>query len=230
MQIHEQAGERLVLMPERAIFRPQRRQLLIADPHFGKTATFRSHGIPIPCGTTNDDLRRLSSALRKTGATELVVLGDFLHAERGRSTELHAQFTAWRAEHAELQIRIVRGNHDHSAGDPDAAWNCHCEDEGAIDGPFVLRHHPREEDHGYVLAGHLHPALRLSDGSGARAKGPCFWFGARVGVLSAFGSFTGGASFDAVAGDAIYMIGPDRVVAVSTVEVSRPKRGRVRSW
>lgn len=229
MQVHELAGERLVLLAERAIFRPQRRQLLIADPHFGKTATFRSHGIPIPCGTTDDDLRRLTSALRKTGATELVVLGDFLHASRGRSSELHAQFTAWRAEHADLKIRIVRGNHDQSAGDPATEWNCHCEDEGTIEGPFVFRHHPREEETGYVLAGHLHPALRLSDGSGAHASGPCFWFGARVGVLPAFGSFTGGAGFDAVAGDAIYMIGPDRVVAISTVEVSRPKRGRVRS-
>jgi DNA ligase-associated metallophosphoesterase len=229
MLIHEQAGERLVLLPERAIFRPQQRQLLIADPHFGKSATFRSHGIPIPCGTTDDDLRRLSSALRKTGAIELVVLGDFLHAERGRSDELHAQFTAWRAEHADLKIRIVRGNHDRSAGDPATEWSCHCEDEGTVEGPFVLRHHPREEAAAYVLAGHLHPALRLSDGSGARANGPCFWFGSRIGILPAFSSFTGGAGFEAVAGDAIYMVGPDRVVAISTVEVTRPRRGRVRS-
>jgi uncharacterized protein len=229
MLIHEQAGERLVLLPERALFRPLRRQLLIADPHFGKSATFRSHGIPIPCGTTGDDLKRLSSALRKTGAVELIVLGDFLHAARGRSAELHAQFTAWRAEHAELTIRIVRGNHDHSAGDPAAEWNCRCEDEGTVEGPFILRHHPCSDDAGYVLAGHLHPALRLRDGGGARANGPCFWFGQRVGVLPAFSSFTGGAGFDAVAGDAIYMVGPDRVVAVSTVEVASPRRGRVRS-
>lgn len=229
MLIHEQAGERLVLLPERAIFRPQRRQLLIADPHFGKSAIFRSHGIPIPCGTTDNDLRRLGSAIRKTDAVELVVLGDFLHAERGRSDELHTQFTTWRAEHADLRIRIVRGNHDRSAGDPAADWNCSCEDEGAVEGPFVFRHHPREDEIGYVLAGHLHPALRLSDGAGTHASGPCFWFGSRVAVLPAFSSFTSGAGFDAVAGDAIYMIGPDRVVAISTVEVPRPKQARVRS-
>ncbi|CAN5366364.1 hypothetical protein BH10PSE17_BH10PSE17_35830 [soil metagenome] len=48
----EQAGERLELLPERAIWWPGERTLLIADVHFGKGAAFRALGVPVPRGTT----------------------------------------------------------------------------------------------------------------------------------------------------------------------------------
>jgi hypothetical protein len=35
------AGEKLGLFAERAIYWPARSTLLVADPHFGKAATFR---------------------------------------------------------------------------------------------------------------------------------------------------------------------------------------------
>ena len=46
------AGETLLLFPERAALLAQTQTLLVADPHFGKAATFRSSGIPVPAGTT----------------------------------------------------------------------------------------------------------------------------------------------------------------------------------
>jgi uncharacterized protein len=226
MVIHELCGEKLVLLPERAIYRPLQRQLLIADLHLGKAATFRSHGLPIPHGTTADDLGRLSDLIRKTGATELVVLGDFFHAERGRTDETHQQFATWRATLPKLAITVIRGNHDLQAGDPPAEWNCDCKDEGVQAGPFVWRHFPEPSSQGYVLAGHLHPAVTLSDGAGRSERGACFWFGEQVGVLPAFGSFTGGKSFAAQPGDQIFVVGPDRVLPVTIEVVERATRGR----
>ena len=41
-----------LLMAQRAAFWREQQMLLIADPHFGKAASFRSHGIAIPRGTT----------------------------------------------------------------------------------------------------------------------------------------------------------------------------------
>ena len=46
------AGEQFVLLPQKAVFWPRERLLAIADIHFGKAATFRSFGIPVPRGTT----------------------------------------------------------------------------------------------------------------------------------------------------------------------------------
>ncbi|HET7427286.1 MAG TPA: DEAD/DEAH box helicase, partial [Gemmatimonadales bacterium] len=52
------AGEDLVLLPERALFWPRTATLVVADLHWGKAATFRAAGIPIPTGTTGEDLAR----------------------------------------------------------------------------------------------------------------------------------------------------------------------------
>ena len=43
----------------------------------------------------------------------------------------------------------------------------------------------------YVLAGHLHPCVVLGGRAHQRLRLPCFHFGAQVGVLPAFGAFTG---------------------------------------
>ena len=50
-------SERLWLLPERAVWLPQARTLLLADLHLGKAETFQAHGIPLPsdgdAGTLN---------------------------------------------------------------------------------------------------------------------------------------------------------------------------------
>ncbi len=53
-----------LLLAQRAVFWRERQMLLIADPHFGKAASFRSHGIAIPRGTTCYDLERLADLIR----------------------------------------------------------------------------------------------------------------------------------------------------------------------
>ena len=50
------AGERLVLLPEKAVFWPSEKTLIVADLHLGKTAAFRAAGIGVPELTTTADL------------------------------------------------------------------------------------------------------------------------------------------------------------------------------
>ena len=109
------AGEQVVLMPERALYWPRAKTLMIADPHFGKAAAFRSFGVPVPEQTTRDNLARLDIALARSRAERLVILGDFLHAKQGRSPHLLATLGDWRAARAALPILLVRGNHDDRA-------------------------------------------------------------------------------------------------------------------
>ena len=109
----------MLLLPERALFWPRAGTLVVADLHWGKGATFRAAGIPIPVGTTSDDLARLDGALLRTGARRLVVLGDLFHARAGRiATHTLAELRRWRGAAPELEILLVRGNHDRHAGDP----------------------------------------------------------------------------------------------------------------
>ena len=128
----------------------------------------------------------------RTKAREVVFLGDFLHSAEGRAPRTFATFAAWRASNASLGLTIVRGNHDKKAGDPPPEWNVRCIEAGETLGPFVLNHEPGPVRGGYALSGHIHPAVRLSASGEKSLRLPCFWFGARYGVLPAFGAFTGG--------------------------------------
>ena len=214
------AGERVVLLPERALHWPRARTLFVADVHLGKAAAFRAGGVPVPRGTTAHDLARLDALLRSTGASRLVVLGDFLHAPAGRVPALDAAFRAWRAGWPALAITLVRGNHDASAGDPPPAWAIDVVADPAPMAPFVLCHAPAEPRTGYALCGHVHPGTRIADGDDA-VRLPCFVLGRRRALLPAFGRMTGLAL---VAG------GPgETVVAIAGTRLFRlPGRGAAR--
>ncbi|MBZ0171464.1 MAG: DEAD/DEAH box helicase, partial [Phycisphaerales bacterium] len=72
----EFADEQLDLLPERAVWWPARRTLLVADLHLGKPASFRSAGAPVPEQVTGADLARLSSLIKTQHAQRVIVLGD----------------------------------------------------------------------------------------------------------------------------------------------------------
>jgi len=208
------AGERLVLLPQRAAWWQAHGTLFVADFHLGKAASFRRAGIAMPAGTTTENVERLEGALRGREVAHLVFLGDFLHSAEGRAPATLERFACWRASRPELAITLVRGNHDDRAGDPPAEWNIRCVNPGETLGPFALVHEPAPVRGGYALAGHVHPAVRLAERGGQSLRLPCFWFGARVGVLPSFGAFTGSALVRPRAGDQVFVVADDEVIKV----------------
>jgi len=216
------AGEEVVLHPSGAACLTAQRTLLVADPHFGKAVSFRRLGVPVPSGTTAETLRTLSAALADTGAQRLVFLGDFLHSARSHAAGTLEALRRWRGEHAGLPVTLVRGNHDDRAGDPPADLAIEVVDEPLPLGPFALCHHPRPVPGRYVLAGHWHPCISVSGRAFERLRLPCFWFGDdrgalpanAVGVLPAFGSFTGMHRIEPRAGDRIFPVADDVVRAI----------------
>jgi uncharacterized protein len=211
----EIAGESLTLLPQKALYWPREKTLFIADAHFGKVAAFRAAGVPLPPGSTRAQLARVDACLRATGATRIVFLGDFLHSKEARAKETFERFAAWRHENAALALTLVRGNHDMHAGDPPREWRIDCINEGETIGPFCLAHHPEPDLRGYVLAGHVHPAVRLVGRANDSVRLPCFWFGPYVAVLPAFGEFTGTYTVQPKSGDAVYVVVEESVVRVS---------------
>ncbi|HET7730737.1 MAG TPA: ligase-associated DNA damage response endonuclease PdeM [Usitatibacter sp.] len=209
------AGETLMLLPERAVYWPARKALFVADFHLGKAASFRRAGIPLPSGTTTENVQRLDRAIGKTRAERVVFLGDFLHSVQARAPRTFERFAAWRESRASVDLTIVRGNHDLKAGDPPDAWGVRCIEAGEALGPFILNHEPGPSRGGYALSGHIHPAVRLTAGGEKPLRLPCFWFGSRYGVLPAFGAFTGNAEVLPRRGDQVFVIAEHEVLQVA---------------
>jgi DNA ligase-associated metallophosphoesterase len=211
----ELAGEVVRLLPERALFWPAACALVMADVHWGKAATFRAAGIPIPGGATRHDLERLDRAVARTGARRLVVLGDLFHARAGRvASRTLADLRRWREARGTLEIQLVRGNHDRHAGDPPTDLGITCVDAPALLPPFVLRHQPAASEDGYTLAGHVHPGIVLAGAGLFRERLPCFVVGESVAVLPAFGSFTGLGMITPEPGERIFVVAEGEVLPV----------------
>jgi uncharacterized protein len=206
------AGEQVWLLPQKALYWPRQALLAIADIHFGKAAAFRSFGIPVPHGTTNENLAGLDVLVDATGATHVLFLGDFLHARAAHAAATQAAMLAWRERRRDLVLTLVRGNHDKHAGDPAARLAIDLVDEPYTLGPFSFCHHPELEDSapGYVLAGHVHPAYVLATRFDA-LRLPCFVVGRKRMILPSFGAFTGGHTVRAGAGERIYVTSGDAV-------------------
>ncbi|MBA2626692.1 MAG: ligase-associated DNA damage response endonuclease PdeM [Gemmatimonadales bacterium] len=211
----ELGGESVRLLPERAIYWERAHALTVADLHWGKAATFRAAGVPIPAGTTADDLARLDRTLARTAARRLILLGDLYHARAGHRAETtRTAASAWRARHPDLDVLLVRGNHDLRAGDPPADLGVTVVDAPHPATPFELRHEPGVSESGYTLAGHIHPCYVMSGAGRQWERLPCFVVGARAAILPAFGSFTGTVRCETRSSDRIYVIAGDDVLAV----------------
>ncbi|MBK1615173.1 DEAD/DEAH box helicase [Rubrivivax gelatinosus] len=207
----ELAGQALLLLPERAAYLPAERALLVADAHLGKAQSFRSLGVPVPAGTTSATLEALDAAIARTGAERVIFVGDLIHSSRSRTPGTAQAVARWRARHPGLQLTLVRGNHDRHAGDPPPDWGIDCIDGPLRLGALAIAHEPQPLDGAYVIAGHLHPAAVLSGPAHDRLRLPCFHFGPAVGVLPAFGAFTGCATVERRPGDRIWVVLDDTV-------------------
>ena len=184
----EVAGVRLALLAQRAACLVDDRCLLVADAHIGKAASFRRLGVPVPHGTTTQTLQRLSEAIAASGARRLVFLGDLLHSAHAHAPATLQALAQWRKQHPALELLLVRGNHDDHAGDPPPTLGMQAVDEPLHIGGLALCHHPQR--------------LRL----------PCFHFGERVGVLPAFGAFTGMHTLRPRPGERVYVVGDEAVL------------------
>lgn len=210
-------GESLMLLPDRAVFWPRCKAIIVADLHLGKAAAFRAAGIPVP-EVIHTDLDRLSRLLDEHSAERLVIAGDLLHARSGRTDAVLRALSTWRESRRDARITVVRGNHDAHAGDLPLDLGFEC-----VDGPFALHDHDPiaighdpevTDDHGRaVICGHLHPSITLGDGC-TSVRAAIFWVRPNELVLPAFGRFTGCRDIRPQRGDRVFAVGEGSVLEV----------------
>lgn len=207
-------GERLALLPQRAVWWPARHTLIVADVHLGKSETYRALGVPIPAGIGEEALARLISACAACEAKRLVILGDLVHSAAGLTPAVRSAMATARTR-LPSEVLLVRGNHDLPADRLPAEWSLTVVGEPLRDGPLAFLHHPAGVRDHYALAGHLHPTFTLTSAHDA-LRLPCFHFGPRIGVLPAFSAFTRGVPMTLEPGDSVHVVAEGEVLAVGT--------------
>jgi DNA ligase-associated metallophosphoesterase len=219
------AGEPVLIDAERALVWPRAATVFVADLHLGKDQVLREAGVALPDGTLAADLARLGRIVDRHAARNLVILGDLVHGRTAPQARWIATFGAWLAARPGLAVRLVAGNHDRALPDWPTLGRLR---DGEGLGPFVLRHAPATSRRGHVLAGHLHPGVRLRDRHAPGVRLPAFWLGPARTVLPAFGDLTGLARAGAEPSDRIVACAEGRLVEVTPAGPRPARRGRSR--
>ncbi len=209
-------GEQFELLPERALFWPSRRLLVVADCHLGKAETFQQQGFWLPSQSRQQDLSRLSALATRVGAEEVLFLGDLVHALSGVTEAVVAEFAQWLREF-DGSVRIVLGNHDAGLAKrwPEE-WRRAALCERVDIERFRFQHHlggGQGEAGLFYWVGHVHPMIRLERGPD-RLRLPAFVIGSFRGLLPAFSSMSGGYDVSPPAEERVFVIGEGQVYEV----------------
>lgn len=182
----------MFLLADKAIYWPDKKILIVADLHFGKAATYRALGQPVPHGTTHSNLERINKLLKEYKTDQIIFLGDFFHSPKAHNQRILSTLLVWRAKNYALRCTLIRGNHDVSAGDPPTEMDFQVISEPLYLGPFAFRHKPLSEEKYIVIAGHVHPVFRFKGKARQSLRLPCFHMSKELILMPSFGEFTGG--------------------------------------
>ncbi len=191
----------------------EEKSLIVSDLHFGKTGHFRKSGIAIPASLYKEDLQRLVVQIQYFQPGRLIIVGDMFHSHANLELEL---FKKWRADLAEVDFHLVRGNHDILKDDWYRNAGIALSNQNLSVSQFHFVHdissHMMTSGEGenhpasYSFSGHIHPGIRIH-GSGKQSLCfPCFYFGKSYAVLPAFSRFTGVALIHPEAEEQVFAI------------------------
>jgi DNA ligase-associated metallophosphoesterase len=207
-------GVAVHLLPERALWLPQTGTLVVADLHFGKVNHFRRSGLPVPVAANQRNAEQLIDLIQKFKPTQTLFLGDLFHSVYNDDWEVVGQIVK---HFPACSFKLVVGNHDILS---DRQYQRHGIDQ--VDrmsiGNLLFTHEPMEVDQlatGEInVAGHIHPAARLTGKGRQSLVMPCFWRSDRHLILPAFGSFTGLATVAPGANDRVYVLVDRRIIEI----------------
>ena len=184
-------NEACVLRCSGALWVAGERTLIASDLHLEKGSAFAARGQPLPPYDSPATLAKLEAEIEALDPARVVLLGDSFHDSKA----IDRLYTEDRARLDRLAAGRdwvwLEGNHDLKAL------------ARALDvlmgrivttlqlGRLSLIHEPQPGDRPGEVAGHLHPAARVS-AYGRGVRRPCFVTDGRRLLMPAFGAFTGG--------------------------------------
>jgi uncharacterized protein len=202
-----------------ALYWRSQKALIIADLHLEKGSSYAARGQLLPPYDTRATLMRLAETIDRYDVACVIALGDSLHDSAAAARIQPDDLDILRIMQDDRRWIWVTGNHDPVVP---ATLGGEVVDELALEG-LTLRHVPRPGRMTHEIAGHMHPAAKLSL-YGSSLRRPCFVGNGLRLVLPAFGAFTGGLNvlddaFVPLFGDdglSVWMLGQEGLYPVAT--------------
>jgi len=177
------------MLPSRALFLPQTKELLICDVHLGKAEYFQQNGIPLTNNSDENNFTRIETIVRKHSPEKLIILGDLFHSKYSISKTLQKKVEDL-PELLKTNVELVLGNHD---------IGCSINNIKIFDikknKNITLSHEPLNlaDNKKLNICGHYHPKLYLKN-NGDKLSLRCFAMDTKKNnlYLPAFGDLTGG--------------------------------------
>jgi uncharacterized protein len=196
----------LWLDSRRAVWIERSRRLVLADLHWGYAASHRAAGSLLPLWGDEDMARTLDELIGEYRPTEMIWLGDVIHAAAGRS-RAESYLSA-----APVPIVVLLGNHDRR-------WQWAESRTQLRDDGFLFHHgHECPQDLGSdrEMVGHHHPAAVLTDRAGSHVKLPALVTGPRRWVLPAFSPWAAGVAWnhELAEDETLWAISPRRILPI----------------
>jgi len=162
--------------------------LVVADLHFEKGSSYAARfGQMLPPYDTRETLDRLDREIALLAPARLIFLGDSFHDGDGEARLAADDYRRLEGLAVGRELVWAVGNHD---ADGPRRLPGEVIDEASVSG-LTLRHEPVPGVQLGEVAGHLHPAAKITSGR-ATTRRRCFVTDGQRLVLPAFGAFTGG--------------------------------------
>jgi metallophosphoesterase superfamily enzyme len=98
-----------VLSPDKCLYWPSKKILMIADLHLGKINHFRQSGYPVPARANEANTSLLIDMVNKHRPERVIFLGDLFHSHYNQEWEVMGQVIR---HFAQCSFELVMGNHD----------------------------------------------------------------------------------------------------------------------
>lgn len=207
-------AELAVLLPEKALWLPELRAMIVADVHWGKIDHFRKAGIPVPAKGNDKNVEVLVQLINKYKPDRLIFLGDLFHSVYNDEWETFRQV---RNAFTHCSFELVIGNHDILSERQYQRVKLVLHAQRLQINQLLLTHEPQEVIPSglFNLAGHIHPGARLVGTGRQSLTLPCFFVRENQCILPAFGSFTGLAKVGPRSGERIFVVAENKVISVN---------------
>ena len=100
-----------------------------------------------------------------------------------------------REDFPDLELHLIRGNHDKSSGDPWPELKIACHNEPWSLPKWDCRHHPLENFKVPYFAGHVHPGYSLKGKGGLRERTACFQISKKSNCTASIWLFHGSQKY-----------------------------------
>ncbi len=203
-------SQKFQLHPTGACYWVDQDVVLLADVHLGKSAHFRKHGMAVPSQADDKEYDKLNDVIAHFDPSRIWFLGDLFHSYQNAEWHFFEQWVRMQ----DIEVLLVMGNHDIISREQFEKLGVKTVEHLQM-GSVLLTHHPVQEQAVFNIAGHIHPAVKLTGIGRQRMKIPCF-FSTNYGmILPAFGDFTGTYTLKPQKGNKVFACVENEVIELS---------------